>query len=67
MELRSFLVLERWRAGIYGAAVFLTIALALTHSPWWLLPNALIGVNFLQYAVTGWCPVGFVLKRTGFR
>lgn len=34
-------------------------------SPWWLSLAAFAGINLLQSALTGWCPMEIVLRRFG--
>lgn len=43
--------------GVPGSPVF--------HSPWWLAFTAFVGANLLQYGVTDFCPLGWILARLG--
>ena len=45
--------------GIEGSPIFV--------SPWWLAFTAFVGANLMQSAVTGWCLMESVLRRTGFQ
>lgn len=49
------------------AGVLILVGVALTHfvSPWFLLLPAFVGVNFLQAAVTRFCPLAIILKKLG--
>ena len=48
-----------------GTMVLLSLLLAQLFSPWWLLLTAFVGVNLLQAAFTGLCPLAMALKRFG--
>ncbi|MGD9543348.1 MAG: DUF2892 domain-containing protein [Methylocystis sp.] len=48
-----------------GTVVLLSLLLAQLFSPWWLLLTAFVGVNLLQAAFTGLCPLAMALKRFG--
>jgi hypothetical protein len=50
-----------------GTVILLSLALSRWHSPYWLLLTAFVGLNLLQAAFTGFCPLAIVLKRLGFR
>ncbi len=51
------------------AGVFILLSLALGYwvSPAWLLFTAFVGLNLLQSAFTGWCPMMVILRRAGLR
>ncbi len=53
--------------GIAGAFVLLSIVLGIRVSPWWFAFTAFVGLNLLQSAFTGWCPMMWVLERAGLR
>jgi hypothetical protein len=48
-----------------GSMVILSLLLAHFVSPWWLLLAAFVGLNLLQSAFTGFCPLAIILKRVG--
>jgi Zn-dependent protease len=50
-----------------GTMILLSLLLAQLFSPWWLLLTAFVGVNLLQAAFTGLCPLAMALKRFGAR
>jgi Protein of unknown function (DUF2892) len=50
-----------------GTMVLVSLALAQFLSPWWLLLAAFVGVNLLQAAFTGFCPLAIVLRKLGVR
>ena len=51
------------------AGVMILVSLVLGHwvSGWWLLLTAFVGLNLLQSAFTGFCPLAIVLKKFGVR
>lgn len=55
--------LERILFGLAGTVTLVSIALAATKSPWWLLLTAFAGVNQLAFAVFGDCVASLVLRR----
>jgi len=55
--------IENSLRGIAGALVLVSTLLAWLWSPWWLLFTGFIGLNLLQSAFTGWCPVMLLLKK----
>jgi hypothetical protein len=59
--------IDRMVFAFAGSMVLLSLALAYAVSPWWLLLAAFVGVNMLQAAFTGFCPLAMVLKRLGVR
>lgn len=50
-----------------GTMVLLSLVLSQLLSPWWLLLAAFVGLNLLQSAFTGFCPLAIVLKKLGVR
>lgn len=54
-----------WLRAIAGAFVLATTALGYLVSPWFLLFTAFVGLNLLQSAFTGWCPVMAILRKVG--
>ena len=51
------------------AGVVILVSLLLGHyvSGWWLLLTAFVGLNLLQSAFTGFCPLAVILKKLGFQ
>lgn len=49
------------------AASMVLLGLGLAHfvSPWWLLLTLFVGLNMLQAAFTGFCPLAAILRRFG--
>jgi Protein of unknown function (DUF2892) len=50
-----------------GTMVLLSLLLAYSVSPWWLILSGFVGLNLLQSAFTGFCPLAIILKRFGYR
>lgn len=48
-----------------GAVVLISLALGLYVSSWWFLLTAFVGLNLLQSAFTGFCPLAMILKKFG--
>jgi hypothetical protein len=61
------MTVNEWLRLIAGTFVLLSVALGYWISPWFLLFTAFIGANLLQSALTGWCPMMSVLRRSGAR
>jgi hypothetical protein len=52
---------------VAGFFVLLSVALGYFVSPYWLLFTAFVGLNLLQSAFTGWCPMMTILRAAGLR
>ena len=50
-----------------GSFVALSVALGVWVNPWWLAFTAFVGLNLVQSAFTGWCPMMSLLKKLGLR
>ncbi len=48
-----------------GTVVVASLVLARTLSPYWLLLAGFVGLNMLQAAFTGFCPLAIVLRLAG--
>ena len=59
--------LEASLRGIAGVFVLLSLALGYWVSPWFYLFTASVGFNLLQSAFTGWCPMMWLLRKSGMR
>ncbi len=49
-----------------GTMVLSSLLLAWYVSPWWLALAAFVGLNMLQAAFTGFCPLAMILKKLGY-
>jgi len=50
-----------------GTVILVSLLLAHWFSPWWLLLTAFVGLNLLQSAFTGFCPLAIILKKFGIQ
>ena len=50
-----------------GAMILLSLVLSQLHSVNWLWFTAFVGVNVLQSAFTGFCPLATMLKAVGLK
>ncbi|MCU7851446.1 MAG: DUF2892 domain-containing protein [Candidatus Thiodiazotropha sp. (ex Monitilora ramsayi)] len=50
-----------------GFAILLSVVLSQFHHPYWLYFTAFVGINLLQSAFTGFCPLAMILKKLGKR
>ncbi len=50
---------------VAGAVVLISALLAWQFSPAWLLLTGFVGLNLLQSAFTGFCPLALILKKMG--
>lgn len=62
--------IERIVMAFAGIMIMLTVALGVSTSPifmshYWLYFTAFIGLNLLQSAFTGFCPLALILKAMG--
>jgi hypothetical protein len=53
--------------GIAGFFVLVSIALGYFVNPYWFLFTAFVGLNLLQSAFTGWCPMMAILRKAGVK
>lgn len=59
--------MQQWIRAIAGTFILLSLALSLVHSQSWLFFTAFVGLNLLQSAFTGVCPLEKILARAGVR
>ncbi|MDH5300459.1 MAG: DUF2892 domain-containing protein [Gammaproteobacteria bacterium] len=59
--------IERIVLAFAGAMILVTLLLAHYHASEWLYFTAFIGVNLLQSAFTGFCPLAKILRAVGAR
>lgn len=57
--------IERIVLAVAGSFILLSLALSQWHSPHWLWFTAFVGLNLLQSAFTGFCPLAIILKKLG--
>ena len=50
-----------------GSFILISVVLAVWVSKWWLIWTALVGVNLIQSAFTGWCQASGILAKLGIQ
>ncbi len=59
------MTINEWLRAIAGLFVFVSAVLAATVSPWFLVFTGFVGLNLLQSAFSGWCPMISLLRWAG--
>ena len=59
--------IDRTVFAVAGTFILVSLALGLLHSPWWFLFTAFVGLNMLQAAFSGFCPLARVLRALGLQ
>ena len=59
--------IDRMVFAFAGAMILLSLALSALFTPYWLLLAAFVGLNILQAAFTGFCPLALILKKFGVK
>jgi Zn-dependent protease len=62
-----FMSIDRIVMAFAGGMIGLSLVLFLTHSSYWLILTAFVGLNLFQAAFTGFCPLAILLKKAGFK
>jgi hypothetical protein len=57
--------IERIVLAFAGSMIIVSLLLSYFVSPYWLALAAFVGVNLLQSAFTGFCPLAMILKKAG--
>ncbi|MGA8277384.1 MAG: DUF2892 domain-containing protein [Rhodanobacteraceae bacterium] len=57
--------IDRFVIAFAGTVIVLSVTLAYFASSWWLLLTLFVGVNLLQSAFTGFCPLARILRVFG--
>lgn len=57
--------IDRLVLAFAGTMILLSLVLSQLHSPYWLFLTAFVGLNMLQAAFTGFCPLAKVLRKLG--
>ena len=52
---------------IAGMFIVTSLALGWFWTPYWFLFTAFVGLNLFQYGITGFCPLGVILKKIGVK
>ncbi len=60
------MTIDRIILAFAGVVILISVILAyLTDNQLWLLLTGFVGLNLLQSAFTGFCPLALILKRLG--
>ena len=59
--------LERILFGLAGTMTLLSVLLAATVSPWFLILTTFVGLNQWLFVMFGNCPASMILRRFGFQ
>ncbi len=60
------MTIDRVVLAFAGGMILTSLVLGLLVSPYWFLLTAFVGLNLLQSAFTGFCPLAMILKRLGY-
>ena len=61
------MTIDRAVMAFAGVMILLSLAMSQLHSVNWLWFTAFVGVNVLQSAFTGFCPLANILKLLGLK
>jgi len=61
------MTIDRLVMAFAGAFILISVSLAVLHSLNWLWFTGFVGLNLLQAAFTGFCPLALILKRFGVK
>jgi len=50
-----------------GFVILASLALGLWHNQYWFILTSFVGINMLQAAFTGFCPLARLLKKLGIK
>ena len=59
--------IERSVEAFVGFMMILSLALTYFVHPWFVWMSVFVGVNVIQQAFTGFCPVAMLLHKLGFK
>ncbi len=60
------MTIDRVVLAFAGGMILSSLVLGLLVSPYWFLLTAFVGLNLLQSAFTGFCPLAIILKKLGY-
>lgn len=61
------MTIDRIVLAFAGTVVLLGLLLGVLVNSWWFLLTAFVGLNLLQSAFTGFCPLARILKSLGMK
>lgn len=59
--------IDRFVFAFAGIVILLSVTLGYYIHPAWLFLTGFVGLNMLQAAFTGFCPLAIILKRLGVK
>jgi hypothetical protein len=62
----AIMSIDRLVLAFAGIMIILSLVLSYFVSPYWLILAGFVGLNLLQSAFTGFCPLALILKKLGF-
>lgn len=61
------MTIERAVLAFAGTVILISLGLAHFVAPGWLWLTAFVGLNLLQSAFTGFCPLAMLLRKLGLK
>ncbi len=61
------MTIDRLVMAFAGSMILVSLLLSRLHSGYWLILTAFVGLNMLQAAFTGFCPLAIALKKLGIQ
>ena len=61
------MTIDRLVMAFAGTFILISVSLVILHSLNWLWFTGFVGLNLLQAAFTGFCPLALILKRFGVK
>ena len=61
------MTIDRLVMAFAGTFILISVSLAFLHSLNWLWFTGFVGLNLLQAAFTGFCPLALILKKFGVK
>lgn len=61
------MTIDRIVLAFAGSMILISLALAYYVSPLWVWLTVFVGLNLLQSAFTGFCPLALILKKMGYQ
>ena len=62
---KASMSIDRIVMAFAGVVILASLALGYYVHPYWFFLTAFVGVNLLQAAFTGFCPLAIILKKLG--
>lgn len=59
--------IDRFVLAFAGSVILISLALGHYMHSYWLFLTAFVGLNMLQSAFTGFCPLAIILKKFGMK